>query len=105
MLYQEHKSSSQHSLIIETVSQTSPYHISVHTIGEYICSFVKSGCMYKYQSLNHEHLIFNLLCGMLKGLMSSDEESSDSEDDMLPWQPEWFTASSDEDQMDDEDDE
>ena len=37
------------------------------------------------------------------GLCSSDDEASEDEDvEMLPWQPEWFSASSDEDNNEDE---
>ncbi|XP_060075914.1 INO80 complex subunit D-like [Ylistrum balloti] len=38
-------------------------------------------------------------------IRSSDEEASDDEnDDLLPWQPEWFTVSSDEEANEDDDD-
>lgn len=38
--------------------------------------------------------------------MSSSDDSSGSDDEMLlPWQPDWFTASSDEDNFDDDEDE
>lgn len=51
----------------------------------------------KWKMQNHSYLG--------SGLRSSDEEASDDENsDLLPWQPEWFTVSSDEEANEDDDD-
>ena len=51
-------------------------------------------------SLKSSLLIFIIF---LPGFDSSDSDSSDC--DMLPWQPDWFAASSDEEQGDDDEEE
>lgn len=49
------------------------------------------------------YCVIKLTC-LFSGSRSSDEEASDEENgDLLPWQPEWFTASSDEEAIDDDD--
>ena len=40
---------------------------------------------------------------IISGFLDSDSDGSDC--DMLPWQPDWFLASSDEDLGDDDEDE
>ena len=56
-----------------------------------------------YTHILHRYVHVNVVGDIISGLLDSDSDGSDC--DMLPWQPDWFSASSDEDLGDDDEDE
>ncbi|CAG2246622.1 INO80D [Mytilus edulis] len=71
--------------------------------GEEIDKKIKTEMAKKYYNAYLKRKIYNH--SLLKaGIDSSDDSSDDENNGLLPWQPKWFCASSDEEGMDEEED-